>query len=365
MIDNVRFKLERLNTLNIINSNIIIIINYVEYKYRIINYLGNGSVGEVYLLERINSNKEIEKCVIKLSNTDSLDDLKDEVKSINYYFNLNKINHKYYPIYWGEFINLELYGIIYPFLGFYNLDTIKKKNYNINWNQNISIIKQLLFQLLSFKNIIHGDLKPTNVVVDLTNNDINATIIDFGLIHDLQSNTNIISTNYITSPESLLTLDAFKDCLNKNEFIDYSKHDYYGLYVIVLNLFLKYGYWSIQNEYLIEHLQINSSYILKQSAICLFTYMYYKFFYNNYSELPTTSHKSLILKIEKSKVSFLEKDFVNFDIFFEKYIKPNINYLIFDVNYIDLFKDFLIKLCHFDFKKREELIKLLEHPFIN
>lgn len=362
------FKLDGFNigSTDIINNHIILFDSDDDpiIKYKIINYLGKGTVGQVYLLEPINF-KSDKKYVIKISNSECQEDLKNEVESIEYYFDKYDINHNSYPIFWGDFDNLNAIGVIYPYLGFYNLEKIKKINYKINWNNNILIIKQLISQLIGLKQIIHGDLKSANVVIDIIDNNLVATIIDFGLIKKKSSKRNIISTNYITSPESLLSLDRYYKCIDSENPVNFSKHDYYGLYAIILDLFLKNGYWNMFSSYMIEHVKVPSSHILKHEAIDVFGYVYYRFFYNDAKELPYSTLKNLIYKIEINYPNISAKQFCDFDKFFKLYIEPNIDYTAFNYKYLNEFKDFLIKIYHFDPNKRSNLKELLTHPFLS
>jgi serine/threonine protein kinase len=356
----------KVGSTDIINNHILIFNDDLDinFKYKIVNYLGKGTVGQVYMLVPVNFLTD-KKYVIKISKSECQEDLKREVGSVEHYFNKYGIKHNSYPIYWGSFDNLNAIGVIYPYLGFYNLEKIKKIQYKINWENNIKIIIQLINQLINLKNIIHGDLKASNVVVDIVKNNMVVTIIDFGLIKKKNSKKNIISTNYITSPESLLSLDKYSKCVDNDEIVDFSKHDYYGLYTIILNLFIKEGYWSVINSYLVNQVKINSSYIMNHEAIDVFGYTFYKFFYNNHQDLPDDIYKKLIYKIEINYPTISSKQFYDFDKFYKLYIEPNIDYTIFNIKYLAYFKDFLIKICHFDPKKREELDNLLTHPFLN
>ena len=262
MENNINFKIIDFdsNSKNIINSKLLIYNNKSQITFKIINFLGKGTVGQVYLLEQLSdSNKNF---VIKISNSECQNDLKREVRKVIKYFTEGNIEHKAYPKYYGNFDNLNAYGVIYPYLGFYNLDKIKSINYDISWTYNLMIIKQLIQQVHSFKTIIHGDLKPPNVVINVTDT-IEATIVDFGLIKKKDDKYGIISTNYVSSPESLLTLDEYNKFKDKYESIDYSKHDYFGLYCIIVNLFVKSSYWSVLSKYVTSVFKVSNSDLLE------------------------------------------------------------------------------------------------------
>lgn len=366
MENDISFKIIDFNSTskNIINSKLLIYDNKFEMIFKIINFLGKGTVGQVYLLEPIiNPN---EKLVVKISNSDCQDDLKKEVKKVIKYFKEGNIEHRAYPKYFGNFDNLNAYGAIYPYLGFYNLDKIKSIKYHISWIYNINIIKQLIKQVNSFTNIIHGDLKPPNVVIDVNNNQAIATIVDFGLIKKKNDKYGIISTNYVSSPESLLSLEEYNKFKEKHESIDYSKHDYFGLFCIIVNLFVKNSYWSILSKYITEIFKVSNSFLLNHEAVLLFTYAWYRFFYTNIEELPNQSLKNLIEFIEKKSVKSSFKDnFLSWDKFFDKYIYDSMDRTVFNFNYIQLFRDFLVKIIHFNSSKRVELDELLNHQFLN
>jgi len=362
MENNINFKIIDFNSKNIIDSKLLIYNNKLQIIFKIINFLGKGTIGQVYLIEQIDSNKNL---VIKISNSECQKDLQREVKKVIKYFEEGNIQHKSYPKYYGNFDNLNAYGVIYPYFGFYNLDKIKSINYDISWEYNIIIIKQLIKQVYSFKTIIHGDLKPPNVVINVSDT-IEATIIDFGLIKKKNDSYGIISTNYVSSPESLLTLEEYNRFKDKCESIDYSKHDYFGLYCIIVNLFVKNSYWSILSKYVTSLFKVLNRDLIEHEAVLLFIYVSYRFFYTDIDQLPNQSLKNLIEYIETNKVKTINKNkFLNWDNFFDNYIIRSLDTSTFNFNYVELFRDFLKKLIHFDSSKRIDLNELLNDKFLN
>ena len=101
-----------------INKYIYIQINNNNiYKYYIKKLLGYGSVGHIYLI--VNQQK---KFVLKISNDNCYNELLTELIIMKH--NL-KQNTLYYPLHYGKIIikdNNVRFGIIYPFVGLYNLD---------------------------------------------------------------------------------------------------------------------------------------------------------------------------------------------------------------------------------------------------
>jgi len=339
------------SSLSIINKNDI-------KKYIILDYLGYGTIGRVY---KIKSKETDEYFVIKVSRTNCSIDLYTEKNLIIHYFEKYKIKHKNYPICYGRFTNINSVGIMYPYLGFYNLENIKKTNYIINFENNISIIRQIIEQLITFKDIIHADIKPSNIVINNLDSNITATIIDFGLMKPKLTTKNIISTNFISSPESLFSLKKFTNSINNKSDINFSKHDYYGLYCVIINLFVKNTFWNVFSDYLYNIIKLTPLFIVKNEAVEVFTYIYYKY----YDDIPNKSYLNLINRIEDYYPTLKQKNYYDYDTFFYKYIVSNLNEKSFDFTKIELFKDFINKIYNFNPNNRLSLSELLEHEFLN
>jgi serine/threonine protein kinase len=366
-----------LNILNftITSKNIIDLILDITYennvrnsiKFKITSYLGKGTIGQVYLLEK-QPNQHVaqqvdhfpaESYVLKISNDNCINELLTEMVTINKKFKEYNINTKSYPIAYGKFSNIKAIGVIYNFLGYYNLEKIKKIQYMIDIPHNKSIIRQIIEQMKCMGHTIHCDLKPANIVINVDTNDIKATIIDYGLMK-YYNEMNIISTNYITSPESLLTL--IRTPIGD---IDMSKHDYFGLFVIVINLFVKNDYWDIMSDYLTKIYNISSQFILKDEARVLFVYLWYKFNFNNTINITNNKLRKLILDIESKYKLLALKKFSSFDSFFNNHIGPNLYSYFNDMEQYNLLKSFLRDLSYFCPEDRPSMDKLLEHPFLN
>jgi serine/threonine protein kinase len=350
----------------IINYNLNLYHNNSKIKFKIRNFLGKGTVGCVYLVELITKNSLLENqyYAIKISNKDCIKDLNSEVEMINIFKKENNIEHRSFPICYGLINKTFSMGVLYNFLGYYNLEKLKLNNYYLSFNNSILIIKQIIEQLINFKNIIHCDLKSSNVVYNIVNQNIITTIIDFGLSKNQTNLSNIISTNYITSPESLLSLDIFNICVDYEDNIKYDKHDYYGLFSIILNLFLKETYWNILTNYSKNYLHLSSKIMMKQEYSIIIVYCWYRFFYQNIEDLPNNSFKKLIRLIEKRYGELEDKAIHNFSDFFDFQILNNLDNKKLTPQKIIQLKDFLIKICHFDSNKRESLDKLLKHQFL-
>lgn len=332
--------------------------NNISYIYNIHDHLGSGTIGNVYLIESINN----EKYVIKVSKRLCRKDLIEELDIFQYLKN-NEINNKIFPIFYGDLEKTDKFGIIYPYLGKYNFDNFKIYHSDkLSFNNNIDIIKQIIKQLISLDNVIHCDLKTSNIIIDINENKLIATLTDLGLSNLFIPDKIVVSTNYIISPESLLTHPEYKKCIvNKND-INIKKHDYFGLFCFILNLFIKnLNYWDILSVYLARELNMNIPYLVTEDAASFFVYIWYKFNNNICNNL---SLKNLISTIERINPYLLEMKIINFETYFKSYITTKINFDL-NNNQIMLLYDFLSLLIKFDPIDRPELDMLLQHPFLN
>ncbi len=144
-----------------------------DNKYKIIKKIGNGSFGEVYIGENIDSKTKI---AIKLEKIEE-----NHAQLRNEYNMYNSLrNKKGIPsVYWFG-INSENRILVMDFIG-PSLDKIYNNNrecFKINGILKIGINILDLIELVHEKNIIHRDIKPSNF---LMNRNSELFIIDFGL----------------------------------------------------------------------------------------------------------------------------------------------------------------------------------------
>jgi len=298
-------------------------------KYTILYKIGQGSLSKVYLIESENNLKYVIK--MSLDNSDYI------ILELEYIYDILKRNNilcDCIPLYSGYIVDYNRYCIIYPYFGRYNLEDINL--FKLNKQDKIDIIKQIMSQLSKLTNCIHCDLKPSNIVI---NYDKKITIIDYGLIKELSDTDNILSTPYITSPESLLSLDDLKKYKSEDDIIKYDKHDYYGLFFIILTIILDKNFYNIFNSYLNK---INmKKYIYNYE---LYVYCWYKFYYNDINEIKVESLKNIIKYISNKFPDFINTKFYNFNQFYDEYINNK------------MIKDFIYNLIHFDYNQRELLL---------
>ena len=106
--------------------------------------------------------------------------------------------------------------------------------YNMNINTKISIIISLIKSVITMydHNIIHGDLKSTNLGIHNKNNDRYIKIIDYGTCYHNMENIhlfNTIGTDGYASPEQEYT--------DENKLLNH-KSDIYSLGVIMIELWV-------------------------------------------------------------------------------------------------------------------------------
>lgn len=334
-----------------INGNIL---TFNDKTFQIKDILGIGTVGKVNLI--INEENFNEKYVMKLSNKSCIEDISIELNIIKELFNINDIRN--YPIYYGPTYNKSNAIIIYPFFGYFNLENLKNKNkITIQFNICLQIIKDIIKQLIKInKKAIHCDLKPSNVVINIKdNNFVEATIVDFGLTLKIENNiTKILSTMYIVSPESLLTLKKYSSCyLTDIETIDFSKHDYFGIFSILISLFCDINIWDVFTRYLTKCCKIDNKKIYNET----FVYLWFKFSYNTIEEIKSPSLFKLIEQIQNN-FQYDNYNFNSFDHFFS-FICILINMNSINHLQIPIIKNLLKLFCVFEPSKRKSLQDIL------
>ena len=105
----------------------------------------------------------------------------------------------------------NIFNLVYNYYPITLYDYIKKNNFDTRLNVFNSFCKQLLSAVyhIHSNNIIHTDIKNDNILVNLSNNDFQIKLIDFGTsyVEDYSLKVKYVSTYTIRAPE-VYNIDA-------------------------------------------------------------------------------------------------------------------------------------------------------------
>lgn len=180
-------------------------------KYLIINKIGSGNMGEVYLVEdKFLHKRYAMKCIF--AHNYSENDYLLRKKSLKYEcYILSKLENKNIP-YVIELIDEDDYtAFIYEYIEGTTLDELIEKNFPLDYSK----IVDIFLKLLDIFNYIHGltpcliyrDLKPSNIII--CNDEV--YLIDFGAVVEGYSNVipkDSVGTLGFCAPEQLKGANA-------------------------------------------------------------------------------------------------------------------------------------------------------------
>ncbi|MFK2826704.1 protein kinase [Bacillus sp. B190/17] len=241
-------------------------------RYEVLNVIGSGSYGIVYLCKDLKSqeNKVVKQLRPSKRRKKKEVELFESETSI-----LLTLNHKNMPMLYEVFSNNEYFFYVMSFIEGDNLeDQIFFSEKTFNEKESLLILDQLLelVDYLHKKNIYHQDLRIPNIL--LNNNEL--FLIDFGL-----SKQRILVDSF-QSPSSSLH--------NKQEgILEMKQQDYYDLGEILL--YLLYTTYSSKNKKALPwteelSLEMETVYLLKRL-------LRLKEPYSNISEISADLHNAL------------------------------------------------------------------------
>lgn len=171
----------------------------VDQRYQINDHLGTGGMGTVYLAQDLQDQTKI--AIKILNNIPNQAIVQKQFQ--REFFLLSQMQHPHIiqTHHWGQ----------YKHNFYFTMDYVPGKtlaaiiaNKNTQEQMREKWIYSLLHQLseglayIHNKNIIHADLKPSNIIISETENDIHATLLDFGLTQ--LKHQNVHATTPFSSP---------------------------------------------------------------------------------------------------------------------------------------------------------------------
>lgn len=165
-------------------------INEVINGYKIINFIGQGRYGIVYLGE----NEKLEKCIIKQLKNEMI-----EKSKVNLFYEeaiLKDIDNTAFPKFLGRFKDKGREGYILEYIpGPVFEDIIIRDNCIFNREDIYKVGGQLLdlIEILQKYKVVHRDIRPPNVIL---REDGSLALIDFGLARYVDSKNHKKEIDY-------------------------------------------------------------------------------------------------------------------------------------------------------------------------
>ncbi len=181
-------------------------------NYRLLQVIGEGASGIVFLCERATDGTRHAMKILKMSLRDKDEKAKEAVERrfVNEANAVSQLNHPHIVnfVEFGYSGSGELRNPYIVMEYFPGVSLARRLGMGIAWDykQKVSVILQVASALAAVhgKSIVHRDIKPGNILVD---DGLNVKITDFGICHlpssDLTATSNILGTPCYLSPEYL------------------------------------------------------------------------------------------------------------------------------------------------------------------
>ena len=226
----------------------------IENKYKIIKLIGEGGISYVYQANDIHKNTDValkflKKNLISSYVEDSIR-FKHEIKAIS------KLNHPNIIkiISAGDYENTPF--VVMELIKGQNLSNYIKTNKNISIDNFVKIIKTLSDTLsyVHSENLLHRDIKPTNIMLVNDKNKIKIKLLDFGiaLIMELK---NITDEQHIAGTFGYMSPEATGIIKKKVD----ERSDLYSVGVVFYKLLTKENPFSAKKLNVLLHQQVTSN----------------------------------------------------------------------------------------------------------
>ncbi|MCI6652743.1 MAG: protein kinase [Ruminococcus sp.] len=194
----------------------------VDEVYQVVNEIGNGGMGVVYLSYHLRLEKYVVLKKLKVQNYD-LSFLRNEVDI------LKSLHHSYLPqVYDFIQIGSDIYTVI-DYIEGNDLKYCISNGYRFSEGQLIKWFKQLCQVLMYLHEqkpqVLHMDIKPANIILT---KDEDICLIDFGVSQASGTEVKGLSKNF-ASPEQFMKAEAIRNGLDSGKIILDQRSDIYSL----------------------------------------------------------------------------------------------------------------------------------------
>ncbi|WP_448509982.1 protein kinase domain-containing protein [Immundisolibacter sp.] len=195
----------------------------LDNKYKIIDVLGNGAFGIVYLADDSGANRKV--AIKALLEKESLkqNDLKREIEF------LGSLKHKSIVTFHHHFIENGILYLVMEYCGGGNLDSLIRSKNQLSYDEALMIAKEIcgVFEFIHNRDIIHRDIKPKNILIE---SDGTIKVADFGIANThggtvIYLAPEVFSSEYFSSKDSRVDIYALgitllEMIIGKNPFLD-------------------------------------------------------------------------------------------------------------------------------------------------
>ena len=314
--------------------------NYSIHNYIIERKIGKGAYGEVYLGYK--SSEEYDLLAVKKIKEEPKYK-KSALKEIKLLKILRNPGNKYIINLLDDFIYKNVQYLVFEYMDI-NLYKFYKDYGRIllkDEYKNIILSIARGIQYMHSFNIIHGDLKPENIMINFENKD--TKIIDFGSSFLEKSHyTNFyIQSRYYRAPEVIYKINIGKEI------------DIWSYGCIIYELYVCYPLFNAKNENLLLHK------FAEKIGIPYDDLEYYntEIFHNNF--IFSSKEKTFVRKTDNIYINKIDKNYL------EKRLKD-----VFDNNYFTHnekrnISDLILNIIKYNHKNRIIIDDICNHEFFN